>query len=133
MTHFEMFTPTSARRGVLLLTAMIVVAVLYVAAAPPPASATENFCGVTLQPFGKAGDRCRGLGHTLTGMNWQDHERAGCGDLENSNSELIQQWTCVGAGASGQLGPFFPKGTLRGVVRNNNVSSSGFFAATEFF
>lgn len=134
MIRSEMFGAAAVKRGVLLLTAMMAVVVPYFATTSSPALAgSENFCDTTLQPYGHSGDRCRGLAHNLSGVNWTTHERAGCADLENGNSELIQSWTCISSNNVGALGPFIPMGNLKGIVRNNNVSSTGYFAATEFF
>jgi hypothetical protein len=121
-------------RGMLLLSAAAAI-VAMCAALPSTAAASENFCGVTLQPYGHNGDRCWGMGHPLFGITMVTYERAGCVDAANSNNELLGSWICAAAGSV--PGPaaelhFTNDGVRRkGVIRNNNLSFTGYFAGAE--
>lgn len=118
---------------VVLIAAAATIAALNVH--PAPASASENYCGVTLAPYGQSGDRCYGTGAFLFGTTVETFERAGCVDVANSENVLLQSWSCGAAGS--WPGPaaeilFSNDGVRRkGVARNNNTSFSGFFDAGE--
>ena len=104
-------------------------AIVWILAAAPRADA-EDFCGVTLAPYGQGGDRCWGQGHVLYDVIIVTHERAGCVDVANTNNELLQSWTCISSGNSTAIW-MTPEGRRKGVVRNNNLSASGYFGANE--
>jgi hypothetical protein len=105
------------------------------AALPSPARASENFCGQTLAPYGQSGDRCYGTMAYIFGTTVETYERAGCIDVADGSNNLLQSWSCGAAGSS--PGPaaeilLANDGVRRkGVARNNNTSSSGYFGAGE--
>jgi hypothetical protein len=122
---------TRGKQGLIFLVAVAATMVMYFS--PPKAAAAENFCGVTLQPYGQAGDRCWGASHHIYGVNMLTHERAGCVDIANGSNELLQAWQCVSSSNVSEITGIPNDGVNRkGVVRNNNLSFTGFFNATEF-
>lgn len=125
--------PTLSRGSASFLATLITALGLYFAVLAPSAHAAENFCGVTLQPYGQSGDRCYGASHHIYGVNLVTYERAGCVDIANGSNELLQSWQCVGASSGYEIQGIPNDGVNRkGVVRNNNLSFTGFFNAAEF-
>lgn len=126
---------TPVKRGMLFLAAMMAAAMMFFATNSSSAqAASENFCTSTwLNPHGWAGDRCWSTGHTtLYAVNVVTHERAGCVDIANGANELMFSWMCGPAGSSPGISQtiwdFAHEGIFRkGVIRNNNLSSGGYF------
>lgn len=131
----DLATPAGiGRRGVLLFAMLITVIAMYSVSGAPRALAGENFCGVTLQPYGHSGDRCYGVGHPLFGISLVTYERSGCMDVANSSNELLEAWTCEpakSAPAAYELHYLNDGVRRKGVIRNNNLSLTGFFAGAE--
>jgi hypothetical protein len=122
--------PISGSATLLALAALVAIMLV---ANVQAAKAGENFCGVTLQPYGHSGDRCYGASHHIYGVNIVTYERAGCVDIANGSNELLQSWQCIGKESSGELQGIPNDGVNRkGVIRNNNLSFTGFFNGAEF-
>lgn len=126
---------TLAKRGMLFLGAAMAAAMMFFAMNSSSAqAASENFCtGAWLNPYGWGGDRCWSSGHTsLYAVNVVTHERAGCVDIANGSNELMFSWVCGPAwsspAAAATIWDFAHAGVFRkGVIRNNNLSSGGYF------
>jgi hypothetical protein len=112
--------------------AAILASVVGIFLVPSSAMATENFCYTTLAPYGQGGDRCWGSMQYMYGINLVTYERAGCVDVANGSNELLQSWTCIG---NSNVAEFHYEPTIRrkAVARNNNLTNSGFFSASEFW
>jgi hypothetical protein len=129
------FAHASLKRVALLLPAVLAVVALASSVGPATALAGENFCGVTLQPYGQNGDRCWGAGHPLFGVTLVTYETSGCITVADKNNNLLESWSC--AAAKSAPGPaielhYLNDGLRRkGVIRNNNLSTKGFFAGLE--
>lgn len=136
MNEAQMQRPvTLAKRGILFLGAAMAAMTMFLAMNSSSAqAASENFCtSAWLNPHGWGGDRCWSTGHTtLYAVNVVTHERAGCVDIANGANELMFAWMCGPAGSSpaaaATIWDFNHAGVFRkGVIRNNNLSSGGFF------
>lgn len=61
------------------------------------------------------------------------HERAGCVDIANGSNELLESWHCVGKWSAYEIIGIPDDGVNRkGVIRNNNLSFTGWFIGSEF-
>lgn len=125
---------SAGHRTKLVLAALTAFIALYAAVAVPKASATVQFCDhVTLQPYGKSGDRCWGPGNLLLNASVSTFERAGCVDFANNENVLLQSWVCGPSGSQPAAYIYAVNDGVRrkGVIRNNNLSSSGVFIGDE--
>ena len=124
----------SVSKRALLASSLLLAAIsLFLMSHSSNALASEGFCGVTLQPYGQSGDRCWGASHHLRGVNMTTHERAGCVDIANGSNELLQSWQCVGSYSTSEIVGISDDGVNRkGVIRNNNLSFTGWFIGSEF-
>jgi hypothetical protein len=118
----------SAWRGrVAVILAIAVLGGLWAASHAPNANA-ENFCtGVTLSPYQQGGDRCTAPnGGYIWGVVLVTHTRAGCASIAN-NGVVLETWTCTSAGNTLQTYYSPNNRWAHGIIRNNNLSSSGVF------
>jgi hypothetical protein len=117
-------------RAAVVGAALLLMAALAATTAPVAHAANENFCEGTLQPYGHSGDRCWGTTQLIYDVNLVTYERSGCVDVANGNNELLQSWTCISSANSTSL-LMEPSIRRKGVVRNNNLTYTGRFAAGE--
>lgn len=97
------------------------------------ASAADNFCHQVLQPYGHSGDRCWGLSRDLRGSGMNTYERAGCLVIANGQNELLESWHCTDANSTIEIIGIPNDGINRkGIARNNNLTYSAYFAASDY-
>lgn len=89
-------------------------------------------CGVTLAPYGQSGDRCWGPSQQRLLSVWvSTSQRSGCVTYASPSNELQDSWYCVGSGTSAGKYVRNDGGYHKAVVRNNNLTYSGWFGGKQ--